>query len=838
MRKKSLVSIALFTMIFFSCLVVRGANLELEKQIDNSTAQTQPETGQNITKQEKELESNKYIISEGMIYRVLPETNIETFKKSFTIPDDIKIFKDNSCLEEVTSGFIGTGMTVKNITDNSMYTISVIGDFNNDGRISQVELTQLIRHVVGLNEYQLNGAILKSADLNNDNKVNTIDITIMIRYIVYGELDIEEASQVKSPTIEIISGTQGTNDWYTSNVELRIIANEDNVNIDKTTYKISGSKQVAETEIKAGETINLEQGTYQISAYTYSKSGFKSLATRETIKIDNTLPTIGKLNMWLDEKKGAIYTSDTWTLHDVVVSLENGSDNESGHFQTTYSIGDNSNLTEDFTFSEDGIYNIEVETIDNAGNRSIANYIVKIDKNLTPAPSVKVVSGTKNPGSEWYCSDIVVLEVKNEGGTGANANITKNTYTIEGISDEKEIGKDGRITINENGTFIITVYSYNEAGKRSEGTTIMIKKDNTIPDVPKVEVISGTFSEDKTWYINDVTIKITQAETIEPLSKINKITYKIEGTNAIAETEIENLGEIKITKDGISKLIVCNYNEAGTPSEEVILTIQKDSIAPSASISAKDIGVDSFTLVGEASDVTSGIVTYEFYVDDELISKINTNVKTLEIPVSGKNSGIYKAHIIVKDAAGHITKSDVIDVQTARLTKNELDYFEFVITDFRTENGGQTVQDGALYTVSDTSLTTNPKYIMVNSKNLNTQGTVEGKLRLVRNNGTVVEVFDYFPENLEIEMEFYAYGSGSSFTHKKEANFFGINLNSKNVDEGQTATTKIVISAENIEKNVFTVVDKKQSGTQTYTRATVNSIILNGEKYPFRIVEE
>ena len=50
------------------------------------------------------------------------------------------------------------------------YQISVIGDFDSDGRIKQVEITKLIRHVVGLKEYQLTGVYLKSADLNNNCK--------------------------------------------------------------------------------------------------------------------------------------------------------------------------------------------------------------------------------------------------------------------------------------------------------------------------------------------------------------------------------------------------------------------------------------------------------------------------------------------------------------------------------------------------------------------------------------------------------------------------------------------------------------------------------------------
>lgn len=822
MRRKCLISFVLFLIIIFCGIQAKATDVG------------------NIT---QELESTKYIIDEGnkVIYRVIPETQIDTFKNNFTIPEQIKIYKDKECTEEVTSGITATGMYLKNMLNNDVYEISTIGDFDGDGKIGQVELTQLIRHVVGLKDYQLTGTIQKSADFNNDNNLSIVDITILIRYIVYGELDIPENQTVASPEIEVVSGTEGTNDWYTTNVGIKIIPKADAGIIDRTTYKISGTKQVEETEITENEIINLEQGTYQISAYTYSKDGFKSLATRKTIKIDTTLPQTGKLNMWLDEENGTEYTNNTWTTHDVVISLENGTDNESGHYETTYSVNGGEATTENTTFTENGVYNIIVETIDNAGNKSTSNYTIRIDKNGVVAPTIKVISGSKNEGSDWYSSDTVVIQVTNDANTGDNSKIVKNTYTIEGTIQipETDLDDTGNITITENGTFIITAYSYNEAGKKSEGATITIKKDDTIPPAPNAEIISGTKAENSEWYVDNVTVKITQAVINEPLSPISKITYKIDGANQVAETEIANGEEIQITADGISTITVYNYNEAGTCSEATTLVIQKDSKEPNvANISAKDINIDSFKLIGEASDETSGIITYEFYLDDELINTINTNVKQVEISVEGKKPGIYKAYIIVKDAAGHTKKSQEINVQTARLTMNEIDYFEFVVTGFTITNGSGAAQEGAIATVSDTSLTSNPKYIMVNSQTQNAKGSVIGKLRLVCKDGTVVENFDYFPAELTINMEYYANGSGSSFSHENEVNFFGKDLNTAGVGEGETTQTSIVISNSDIGENKFVVEDEKLTGTQTYTRATINSITLNGENLLFRIVQE
>ena len=424
---------------------------------------------------------------------------------------------------------------------------------------------------------------------------------------------------------------------------------------------------------------------------------------------------------------------------------------------------------------------------------------------------------------------------------GDGSKIVKHTYTIEGTrnQEETEVDNAGRITIAENGTFTITAYSYNEAGKRSDGTKITIKKDNTVPEAPKLEVISGNKAENSEWYVDNVTLKVTQAVVNEPLSPISKITYKIDGANQVAETEIANEGTIKITKDGVSTITVYNYNEAGTRSEPTTLVIQKDSVNPNVSkVTAKDINIDSFKLVGEAEDETSGIITYEFYLNDELINTVNTNVKQVEITVEGKKPGKYKAYIIAKDAAGHTTKSDVIDIQTARLTIDEVDYFEFVVTGFTITNGSEAVEEGAVATVSDTSLTSNPKYIMVNSSTQNVKGSVAGKIRLVCKDGTVVEDLDFFPAELTINMEYYANGSGSSFTHENEANFFGKDLNSAGVGEGETTQTNIVISNSDIGENKFIVEDQKLTGTQTYTRATINSITLNGESLLFRIVQE
>ena len=57
--------------------------------------------------------------------------------------DNLQIYKEKECENEVTEGFVGTGMFLK--YEEELYEISVVGDFNGDGKATQVELTNTIR---------------------------------------------------------------------------------------------------------------------------------------------------------------------------------------------------------------------------------------------------------------------------------------------------------------------------------------------------------------------------------------------------------------------------------------------------------------------------------------------------------------------------------------------------------------------------------------------------------------------------------------------------------------------------------------------------------------------
>ena len=130
------------------------------------------------TDDDSSITSKYYLVSELYSYigRILPKTTIVQFKNNFNIAGEkIHIYKDNTLKDEIKSGYIGTNMVVKFDGLEKIYEVSVIGDFNGDGLLNQIEVQSLIKHIVFGGENELKGLLALSADVNKDNEVNQID---------------------------------------------------------------------------------------------------------------------------------------------------------------------------------------------------------------------------------------------------------------------------------------------------------------------------------------------------------------------------------------------------------------------------------------------------------------------------------------------------------------------------------------------------------------------------------------------------------------------------------------------------------------------------------------
>ena len=96
-------------------------------------------------------------------------------------------------------------------------------------------------------------------------------------------------------------------------------------------------------------------------------------------------------------------------------------------------------------------------------------------------PNIQITSGTLGNNS-WYISDVninITAGIDNESG------IQKTTYSLNGAATQGEstIPSNGIITISAQGITTITSYSYDNAGNKSEQTSMVIKKDSTAPTI-------------------------------------------------------------------------------------------------------------------------------------------------------------------------------------------------------------------------------------------------------------------------------------------------------------------------------------------------------------------
>ena len=70
--------------------------------------------------------------------------------------------------------------------------MSFVGDVNNDGMITDSDLTILSRHLANWGGYESDKLNLAAADINNDGVVNNFDRLTLTRYL--SDWDIESAA--------------------------------------------------------------------------------------------------------------------------------------------------------------------------------------------------------------------------------------------------------------------------------------------------------------------------------------------------------------------------------------------------------------------------------------------------------------------------------------------------------------------------------------------------------------------------------------------------------------------------------------------------------------------
>ncbi|MBE5805737.1 MAG: hypothetical protein E7313_03390, partial [Clostridiales bacterium] len=544
-----------------------------------------------MAENEDNPESVNYLVTDSCISRVYPETEVETFVTSFSEGEEVKVYTDKLCTQEVTDGFVMSGMYAKYTENDRVFEISVLGDIDEneakgsnvntlvgDGVLNQIELTRDIRESIEDDNWKISEEVeRKSADVNCTGIIDERAVQSIVEYIVFGNLNIDEVELVEKPTVEVVLGDLNENTVYTTNVKLKINENEENAL--KTVYKITGDKVEDYKLALDGEEVVLnENGIYRITAYTYGELENKS--KREYVIINICKTANYAMEYYLENVDG------TYTKVEEDTKIEEGIIGNVVEIEekqyTDYELNvDNSNGKLSGEVLEDGSlvlkayydrksYSVTVTAGDNIENVSIADI-----KNASDANSIKV-GKTVAQTLKWGEKVEVDAEVSEVNGYTVEWDKWQKVEGSESIADKKSVivvGKENvEYVANANKTAINYNIKYNlQDGKLAEGVTnpkeYNIETPSFILNNPSkqgyiFEGWTGTGLTNKTEQVTVASGSTGDREYTANWKAIENTPYVIEhykenldGTYKLVETENKE-GKTDTVVDAISKTYV------------------------------------------------------------------------------------------------------------------------------------------------------------------------------------------------------------------------------------------------------------------------------------------
>ena len=342
------------------------------------------------------------------------------------------------------------------------------------------------------------------------------------------------------------SGNIGDNDWYTSNITIRVLGTD--AGSSRVTYRVQGTVYEKgtignyaqtyeyevgeitprEIEIANGTTIKVAtDGNFTITAYTYDEVGNRiSTSAPLTIKRDATRPVIqsftGEQEIQNNVGQGFRVSVDALDRASGLTSTPYTYQYKlapSTAYDTPTATRETSKLYANLDTTK--TYDMYVIVKDEAGNRVSSDVISRpalwISSNPNQSEGERINEGKE--GSLQYTRSLNI-EFSFKGQDSNNVDISKIEYQVEGIATEdgtidgtsyikdqpvnqtKEYfssnGQDKvKQTLNlaTDGDWTVKVHTYNKEGRKVTTNTIRICRDTVAPIVTEFAVTSGGASE-------------------------------------------------------------------------------------------------------------------------------------------------------------------------------------------------------------------------------------------------------------------------------------------------------------------------------------------------------
>ena len=507
--------------------------------------------------------------------------------------------------------------------------------------------------------------------------------------------NVRVSNEVGVPSIAITSTGESENDWYgKDNVPVEVTISTEEGNVSGIYYKKNTDTDYTYVEGKSTLVTINTSGRTVIYAYAVDGRGNESDIVRIEVKYDNVVPQVGAVAVSPEVPASGWYNTD------VVVSIPNAEDANSGIAGYYYweVVGDVAEVPDEektyvsgasktLTVKSEGIKVLAFQAIDKAGNKSgISNITVQKDSTNPRSFTISISNQTKteftiNAGT----TDNTVYTNSVSGMDYYEIYVNGNLEQTIDITDEANTGMSyTKSELTENATYTVYVVACDKAGNKTESATMTIIAQDVNTggggtQEPEKQLLSPTISlsgasQTNGYYTGNVIVTIEDSAS-EEITKATNIRYKVEGTNAISETDVEGrTATFTITQDGSSTVTAWVEDSEGNLSTASTQTVIKDTTAPElASLTATGYDKTAIAVNASGTDSTSGIASYEFqYSSTSAISGFSTasTISTSNTDTTYTYGGLtpntrYYLRVIVTDVAGNGKTSEVITQNTA-----------------------------------------------------------------------------------------------------------------------------------------------------------------------------
>ncbi|WP_282940368.1 S-layer homology domain-containing protein [Paenibacillus sp. RC67] len=412
-------------------------------------------------------------------------------------------------------------------------------------------------------------------------------------------------------SVKLISGgsdyTSGT--WSKKSVTMDASSTTDSGSgLSLRQYSLNGG--VSWTDYNNPLNISAD-GSYDVQFRATDHAGNTSQQSLN-VKIDQTAPSLGAL---VKTNVGAPYVSDTWATESVTLELQ-PSDATSGIASVQYSL-DNGTIWNSYSNPvtvTDGVYNVKARATDNAGNESLASWIIKVD---TVAPELDVtmeVDSQAYPSDTWVNKPVTFKLSANDNGSSQEPLKPVLRYSLDGGTKWNNYTTGVTVT---DGVYSVKAQASDTAGNMTE-KSVIIKVDQTAPSIAVDMTSNGQPYVSGAWTSQDVTLQVTANDNVNG-SGLDATQYSLDGEM----TWEHYTAPVTLSADGTYAVVIKASDQLGNTSQ-VNVTVNIDAAKPDVSVELKTGDANytegtwskqAVTVKATFADTVSGLSSKQYSLD-------------------------------------------------------------------------------------------------------------------------------------------------------------------------------------------------------------------------------